>query len=50
MRHWKGKIWPVVDNKSERIGADVADLALFALSLPRGTVSQLIPQALYMPS
>jgi len=31
-------------------GDNVADVALFAPSLSWGTVSQLIPQALYMPS
>lgn len=40
----------VGDDEGESDGDDVADVALFALSLPWGTVSQLIPQAPSMPS
>lgn len=38
-------LWLMADDEGERDG-----VALFALSLPWGTVSQLIPQALSMPS
>lgn len=38
------------DDEGESDGDDVADVALFALSLPSGAVSQLIPQALSMSS
>ncbi len=40
----------MADDEGESDGDDVANDALFALSLPWGTVSQLIPQALSMHS
>lgn len=45
----KGKVGNNNDD-GERDGNDDADVALFAFSLPWGTVSQLIPQALSTPS